>query len=147
LNTYQAYEVLNLQSSASFDEIKDAYRKLALELHPDKNKKQDEGTKFKKITEAYHILKLDMKHGAYRLHKNPEGKSYTDKQTSRKQNYLIKKYWNYMINLKNNQNGYNFSLVFLFSTRIAFVGHVSAALIILLMPAPLMLITLDFGFI
>jgi len=93
LNAYQAYEVLNLKSSASFDEIKDAYRKLALELHPDKNKTQDEGTKFKKITEAYHILKLDMKHGAYRLHKNPEGKSYTDKQTSRKQNFEKAKPW------------------------------------------------------
>ena len=55
MNTYQAVKILNVKSNSSQDEIKTAFRKMALELHPDKNK--SEGSEFKKITEAYKILK------------------------------------------------------------------------------------------
>lgn len=57
VNTYQALRVLNVDSSSSQDEIKAAYRKMALELHPDKNQDKKEDTEFKKITEAYNHLK------------------------------------------------------------------------------------------
>lgn len=57
MNTYQALKTLNVDSSSSQDEIKTAYRKLALELHPDKNQNKSEGEEFKKITEAYNHLK------------------------------------------------------------------------------------------
>jgi DnaJ-class molecular chaperone len=57
VNTYQALRVLNVDSSSSQDEIKAAYRKMALELHPDKNKDKNEDTEFMKITEAYNYLK------------------------------------------------------------------------------------------
>ena len=57
VNTYQALKVLNVNQSSSQDEIKAAYRKMALELHPDKNKDKNEDEKFKKITEAYNYLK------------------------------------------------------------------------------------------
>jgi len=57
VNTYQALRTLNVDSSSSQDEIKTAYRKMALELHPDKNKDKTEGEDFKKITEAYNHLK------------------------------------------------------------------------------------------
>ena len=57
VNTYQATQVLNVKQDSSEDEIKTAYRKLALELHPDKNKNRKEDKEFKKITEAYHHLK------------------------------------------------------------------------------------------
>ena len=57
MNTYQALRVLNVDSSSSQDEIKAAYRKMALELHPDKNKDKNEDTEFMKITEAYNYLK------------------------------------------------------------------------------------------
>lgn len=57
MNTYQALRVLNVDSSSSQDEIKAAYRKMALELHPDKNKDKNEDIEFMKITEAYNHLK------------------------------------------------------------------------------------------
>lgn len=52
------YEILGLQKSASEAEIKSAYRKLALQWHPDKNpdKKSEAEAKFKEINEAYQVL-------------------------------------------------------------------------------------------
>lgn len=57
MNTYQALKALNVKSESSLDEIKIAYRKLALEFHPDKNTSEKEGNEFKKITEAYNYLR------------------------------------------------------------------------------------------
>jgi len=57
VNTYQALKTLNVDSDSSFEEIKVAYRKLALEFHPDKNTGEHEGIQFKKITEAYNTIK------------------------------------------------------------------------------------------
>jgi DnaJ family protein A protein 2 len=48
------YEILQVEPTASDDEIKKSYRKLAKEFHPDKNK--DHGDKFKEISFAYEIL-------------------------------------------------------------------------------------------
>ena len=51
------YEVLGISRSASQDEIKKAYRKLAIQYHPDKNPDNKEAEeKFKDIAEAYAIL-------------------------------------------------------------------------------------------
>ena len=57
MNTYQALRTLNVDSESSFEEIKVAYRKLALEFHPDRNNGEQEGIQFKKITEAYNTIK------------------------------------------------------------------------------------------
>ena len=51
-----AYEILEVESGASDDEIKKAYRKLALKYHPDRNKDADAENKFKEVSEAYSIL-------------------------------------------------------------------------------------------
>jgi len=46
-----------VNNDATFEQIKYNYRKLALELHPDKNNGQNSDEKFKMITVAYHFLK------------------------------------------------------------------------------------------
>jgi molecular chaperone DnaJ len=59
------YEVLGVQKTSSKDEIKDAYRKLALQYHPDRNKEAGAEDKFKEISEAYAVLSDDQKRTQY----------------------------------------------------------------------------------
>jgi molecular chaperone DnaJ len=60
------YEILGVSKSASAEELKRAYRKLAMQHHPDRNA-GDKGAeqKFKDLNEAYDILKDDQKRAAY----------------------------------------------------------------------------------
>ena len=58
------YEVLGISKTASKDEIKSAYRKLARKYHPD-NKETGDENKFKEVQEAYDILYDDEKRSAY----------------------------------------------------------------------------------
>src|ERR671939_2186240 len=59
------YEILGVPRSASRDEIKNAYRKLALQYHPDRNKSAGSEEKFKEITGAYAVLSDDEKRKRY----------------------------------------------------------------------------------
>lgn len=59
MNKKNYYEVLGVPESASQDEIKKAYRKLAVKYHPDKNMSSDKKgaeARFKEISEAYYVL-------------------------------------------------------------------------------------------
>jgi molecular chaperone DnaJ len=60
------YEVLGVQQGAAKDEIKKAYRRLAVKYHPDRNQGNREAEdKFKEATEAYEVLADDKKRQAY----------------------------------------------------------------------------------
>jgi molecular chaperone DnaJ len=59
------YEVLGVPRNASKDQIKDAYRNLALEFHPDRNKSPEAEARFKEISEAYAVLSDDDKRKDY----------------------------------------------------------------------------------
>lgn len=64
-STKDFYEVLGVSKSASADEVKRAYRKLALEYHPDRNKNKEAGEKFKEVTAAYEVLSDPQKKSQY----------------------------------------------------------------------------------
>ena len=60
------YDVLGVTKAASKDDIKKAYRKLALKYHPDKTKgDKSSEEKFKEASEAYHILSDDKRKTNY----------------------------------------------------------------------------------
>lgn len=60
------YEILNVDRDADDDEIKRAYRKLAIKFHPDKNPGDKEAeNKFKEATEAYEVLRTPEKRQVY----------------------------------------------------------------------------------
>jgi len=59
------YEVLGIPRNASKDQIKDSYRTLAMQYHPDRNKAPEAEEKFKEISEAYAVLSDDQKRQQY----------------------------------------------------------------------------------
>lgn len=73
------YKILQVDRNSKVDDLKKAYRKLAMKWHPDKNpnNKKDAEAKFKQISEAYEVPKLSLPF----YKKNPSPFSFFFKKT------------------------------------------------------------------
>lgn len=63
--TRDYYDILGVSKNASKEELRKAYRKQALEWHPDRNKSSNAEKKFKEINQAYEVLSDSEKRAAY----------------------------------------------------------------------------------
>ena len=70
------YSILGVDKSASDDEIKSAYRRLAKKYHPDLNKTEEAANKFKDINEAYQVLGDPKKRSNYDQFGSAEGNPF-----------------------------------------------------------------------
>ena len=86
------YKILGVDKKASKDEIKKAYRKLAMQHHPDRNPGDSQAEdKFKEINEAYQVLSDDDK----RSHYDELGSAYTNWQKTGGRGGFDWGQWNY----------------------------------------------------
>ena len=90
MNTKQARQILLLKEDPTYEEIRYAYRKLALELHPDKNEKESDGRKFKLITEAYYFLKIQHNNSNIHNRKSSTKTQKNEKSSEPKKNFYRK---------------------------------------------------------
>ncbi|XP_045447743.1 dnaJ homolog subfamily C member 10-like [Melitaea cinxia] len=86
------YEILGISKDATTQEIKQAYKKLAVKLHPDKNSNKDQQKRFLKITEAYETLKDPQKRHNYDIYGSEQ--SYTRKYDYQSQTEYNNLYYN-----------------------------------------------------
>jgi len=86
MNKY--YEILGLKPGATQDEIKKAWKKMALEWHPDRNKSEEAGTKIQEINEAYEIL--TGKKQAPREEQRPQGQPFQNPFGNRHRGFRMK---------------------------------------------------------
>ncbi len=93
LETSRCYEILGIKKGATLQEIKEAYRRLSLRYHPDRNSSDDK--KFKEIVEAYQTIKNEQKRDYSRKRREAES-SYTQ-------------FWRYYEKNSQYRRNYNFT--------------------------------------
>ena len=87
-NKRDYYETLGVSKNAAADDIKNSYRKLALQFHPDRNSSPEAEEKFKEISEAYAILSDDEKRKQYDAYGHAGiGEKYTQEDIFRDVNF------------------------------------------------------------
>ncbi len=59
------YEILGVEKTVTPDELKKAYRQMAMKFHPDRNKEEGAEEKFKEINEAYEVISDEQKRKTY----------------------------------------------------------------------------------
>lgn len=94
------YRILGVSYDASFEEIKTAYRRLAMEYHPDRNKSPDAEQKFKEICAVYKILSNAEERRKYDKRLFAELKSWFEK----KENESSSRNMSFENNINQNQN-------------------------------------------
>ena len=96
MNEKDYYQILGLSPNASSEDIKKAYRSLALKYHPDRNQSKDAEEKFKEITAAYGVLIDETKRREYdrfRRVRQQGGPSFRSQEDSRF--WMIRSAWIY----------------------------------------------------
>eukprot|EP01025_Chloroclados_australasicus_P025203 TRINITY_DN2518_c0_g1_i1.p1 TRINITY_DN2518_c0_g1~~TRINITY_DN2518_c0_g1_i1.p1 ORF type:complete len:738 (-),score=149.14 TRINITY_DN2518_c0_g1_i1:294-2507(-) len=78
LKPFDPYEILQLQKGANETQVKQAYRKLSLVWHPDKNKSPEAPNKFNEINNAYKALSDPIARENYERYGHPDGPTGTD---------------------------------------------------------------------
>jgi len=91
LNIEQCYELLGLQEGASVPEIKNAYRRMVLEYHPDKNISTKDDIQFKLVTEAYQTIRTKNMY--------VENSPIYEKQKNEYDSYQELRTWTFYLNL------------------------------------------------
>ncbi|MGX7590276.1 DnaJ C-terminal domain-containing protein [Candidatus Karelsulcia muelleri] len=76
------YEILGVNRDATLDQIKRAYRKLALKYHPDKNREKESEEKFKEAAEAYNVLSDKNKRNTYDQYGHQNYQEYHNKSNN-----------------------------------------------------------------
>lgn len=108
-NNKDYYKILNINNNSNKDDIKKAYRKLAIKFHPDKNKNNKESeNKFKEINEAYEVLSDKNKKKDYDLTKRNINNFHTTQTFHFKNvgnaNVFINRFFNYNFQNINSNN-------------------------------------------